>query len=203
MRPGLTDQQRRRNPLDRRGYFGSKVLLSIAIASSTLVACVTPLVGQGIDEGARVLSDGRDYSIQMLLAGWVEIPAATDVAAVESQPSLRIGAANGSGWIYGYRPIVVQPRLDEIVSERRRAMFAAGARDFQEKRYFLGDAAQITASLSRYAAGGEVYFILTAIRSALAVELVAATVRGGGAERDVINMLESIQFVEKPAASLP
>jgi len=203
MRMHLPDLQRLRTRKELRDHIHSTAVLCLAIFGSTFVACMTPLVGQDIEEGARVVSDSRDYSIQMQLEGWLEMPSAAEAETTESPPSLRLAAADGSGWIYGYRPIGVQPRLDEIVSERRRLMLEAGARDYRERRYFLGDSDQITASLSRYVAGGEVYLVLTAIRSALAVELVAATARGGGAERDVIKMLESVEFDEKPGAPLP
>lgn len=184
------------SPHDRAGYppawQRSTRLAAIGILVS-LAACASPPELTKIAAGTRLLADGGRYSLFVQGREWGDMGSET-VTAGEQETSLRIASMDGSSVLLGIETRDHQPSMDDYVARRRAAFLAEDARDYRERRSFLGSQDEVTASLSRYVKGREVLLILTAIRTPVVVELFGTTVRGAGGERDLIALMESIEI---------
>lgn len=198
--------------------FETRLPISVLLAAAVTVGCASGPTSVPIESGTRAASRGGHYSLLIPEDGWhtedvgeVTFAPSTPSAPSsdsnhsaarpsptnsngESSPSLALSAAATGSWIVGYHFISNQPQIDSVVAERRELLLKIGARDFRERRSFVGPEQGITASLSRYTNGREVILVLTAIRSPLVVEIVSGTIRGGGHELALIRTLETIDI---------
>lgn len=142
-----------------------------------------------VSPAAKTFGSRPFYSITPPNGEWQRVES-------EQGADMEMERRDGSGALIVWTRSGMNLRLDDIVAGRRDLVLGPELSSLRERRYFLDELGQVPASLARYVHASKIYLVLTALKEQRSVEVIGICARDGEREAEVLELVNSLRFVE-------